>query len=163
MREPRRLSVLDLVQDLVDDNELQTAVIGTLALIHKQPELVPFDFLNKLSEPYISLLHNFHLYSIANDTIAMTRDKTILDSTSKNTKYNISCGWCKESMSKGRCKCTLLCVLCKQSLAERMVIWCKYCGHGGHALEYKKWFAEDKKSHCPHGCGHACFSPDDFE
>jgi len=43
-----------------------------------------------------------------------------------------------------------------------MVIWCKYCGHGGHAIEYEQWFKEDKKELCPHGCGHACFTADDF-
>lgn len=36
-----------------------------------------------------------------------------------------------------------------------MVIWCKYCGHGGHAKEYKEWFKKNKL--CPHGCDHECF------
>lgn len=92
----------------------------------------------------------------------MTRNKTFTANTEVNTTYNIACGWCKESISKGNCRCNKLCVICEGSLSERMVIWCKYCGHGGHAVEYEKWFREDKKQFCPHGCGHNCFTPDDF-
>lgn len=76
------------------------------------------------------------MYEIATDTIMMTKNKMFTDITERNTSYNISCGWCKESISKGNCKCNKLCVICEGSLSERMVIWCKYCGHGGHATEY---------------------------
>ncbi len=56
------------------------------------------------------------------------------NATAKDTLYRVICGWCKESVTKGECKCNLLCVLCQERLNERMVIWCKYCGHGGHAV-----------------------------
>jgi WD repeat-containing protein 24 len=70
----------------------------------------------------------------------------------------VTCGSCRQSVSKGQCKCNLLCVLCEERLNKKLVIWCKYCGHGGHAVEYEKWFKDDKNKLCPHGCGHACFT-----
>jgi hypothetical protein len=92
----------------------------------------------KLFTTYIELLRTFELYEVATDTIMMTKKKSFADE--RYTSYIIACGWCKESISKGNCKCNKLCVICEGSLSERMVIWCKYCGHGGHAVEYEKWF-----------------------
>jgi hypothetical protein len=63
----------------------------------------------------------------------MTKTKKYTEVTEKDTKYSLTCGACKMSVSKGECKCNLLCVLCEGRLNDRMVIWCKYCGHGGHA------------------------------
>ena len=42
----------------------------------------------------------------------MTKTKKYTEITEKDTKYNLSCGACKMSVSKGECKCNLLCVLC---------------------------------------------------
>ncbi len=81
--------------------------------------------------------------------------------TESDTKYSVQCGSCKNYVSKGDCTCNLLCVICQGRLSEGLVIWCKYCGHGGHARDYEKWFKIDKKKYCPHGCGHTCFTDEE--
>ena len=95
---------------------------------------------------------------MASESILLTKKEKYTKITEMDTKYNLTCGSCKLSVSKGECKCNLLCVICEERLNKKLVIWCKYCGHGGHAVEYEKHFKIDKKKYCPHGCGHECFS-----
>ena len=37
-------------------------------------------------------------------------------------------------------------------------MWCKICGHAGHAKEYEEWFKKNRS--CPYGCTHECFAFD---
>ena len=83
-------------------------------LINKSPKLINEDVFQQIFQPYIEILRNLELYSIASETVLMlSKFEKFSEITTKNTIYKITCGWCKESVTKGDCKCNLLCVICQ--------------------------------------------------
>ena len=80
------------------------------------------------------------MYVIATHTLIETELDTFKNGLKDATKFSISCGVCKANLSKSEPHkdiCSAACLDCRKVLDDRLVISCIYCGHGGHADEFR--------------------------
>ncbi|KAJ1649795.1 WD repeat-containing protein 24 [Dispira simplex] len=111
---------------------------------------------------YMELLRRFKLHAVATQIGNRSAFTFLKMPTTKHSEIATSCNFCNEPLlysDHGYWAClacqhlTSHCALCHLP-AKGQVIWCRGCGHGGHAKHLIEWYR--KHSRCPTGCGHEC-------
>ncbi|KAJ1966415.1 SEA (Seh1-associated) complex subunit [Dispira parvispora] len=111
---------------------------------------------------YMELLRRFKLHAVATQIGNRSAFTFLKMPTTKHSEIATSCNFCNEPLpysDHGYWAClacqhlTSQCALCHLP-AKGQVIWCRGCGHGGHAKHLIEWYR--KHSTCPTGCGHEC-------
>ncbi|KAJ2771193.1 SEA (Seh1-associated) complex subunit [Coemansia nantahalensis] len=114
---------------------------------------------------YIDQLDQHQEHAVATDIILACPFPDVPDQLNDRVTIALSCiicgvkldchpdagfAWCNECKHAANS-----CVVCQMPVQGRY-IWCKGCGHGGHAEHIREWFEELGQRSCPSGCGHSC-------
>ncbi|KAJ1930688.1 SEA (Seh1-associated) complex subunit [Tieghemiomyces parasiticus] len=111
---------------------------------------------------YVELLRRFQLHAIATEVGNRSEFPFLKKPTTQHSEIATSCGACGEILlfsDAGYWTCGSChgfanrCVLCNLPVRGH-VVWCRGCGHGGHAGHLTNWFRQ--QTQCPSGCGHEC-------
>ncbi|KAJ2083543.1 SEA (Seh1-associated) complex subunit [Coemansia sp. RSA 988] len=114
---------------------------------------------------YIDQLDQHQEYSVATDIILSSPFPDIQGHLAGYQVVVLSCTNCNSKIEPdpdtGYTLCSECdtvarsCTICEMPVKGRF-IWCKGCGHGGHAEHMNEWFDIMHQNVCPAGCGHCC-------
>ncbi|KAJ1871488.1 SEA (Seh1-associated) complex subunit [Coemansia sp. RSA 990] len=150
-----------------EKGDVQTALTAAL-LMRNFIKLKNWPMVRNWYSDYIDQLDRYQEYTAATDIILSSPFDDIRNQLAINSDMTLSCSNCGSKIEPDRIEglarcleCESLansCVVCEMPVRGRF-IWCKGCGHGGHAEHMWGWFKDLDQSHCPAGCGHWC-TPD---
>ncbi|KAJ2851299.1 SEA (Seh1-associated) complex subunit [Coemansia brasiliensis] len=150
-----------------EKGDVQTALTAAL-LMRNFIRLKNWPIVRNWYSDYIDQLDRYQEYTAATDIILSSPFDDIRNQLAVNSDLTLSCSHCGSKIEPDRIEglarcleCENLansCVVCEMPVRGRF-IWCKGCGHGGHAEHMWDWFKELDQTHCPAGCGHWC-TPD---
>ncbi|KAJ1845045.1 SEA (Seh1-associated) complex subunit, partial [Coemansia sp. RSA 2708] len=159
--------IIDSCLYYAENGDVQTALTAAL-LMRNFIRLENWPVVRNWYSDYIDQLDRYQEYAAATDIILSSPFEDIQDQIAINSDIMVSCSHCGSKVEPDRIEglarcseCNNLansCVVCESPVRGRF-IWCKGCGHGGHAVHMWDWFREMEQEQCPSGCGHAC-TPD---
>ncbi|KAJ2725431.1 SEA (Seh1-associated) complex subunit [Coemansia sp. Benny D115] len=149
-----------------DRGDVQTAVTAAL-LLRNFIRISKWAVTEYWFVTYIDLLDHHKAFAQATEIILASpfaSTKALLEGM-HNTR--LACTYCGVDLTfitdegRGYSMCSECqkqmgtCVVCEMPSKGRF-IWCRGCGHGGHAKHMVEWFGDNKDTECPSGCGHVC-------
>ena len=148
-KEILEVNVEEHIQELIDDNELQTAVLAAVFIKIRDPKILSETFLETIILFYKQTLKDYGLIHWSSK-IAMKASLTEPHDVGRgspnaiqpNYKAKMYCGACQvyRSSQFSQCDCEQVCVFCSLPLKNGLLMICKVCGHAGHVDEYKNYF-----------------------
>ncbi|KAJ2804674.1 hypothetical protein H4R20_002414, partial [Coemansia guatemalensis] len=156
--------VVDSCTHYANMGDVQTAITAAL-LMRNFIRLRKWGATKSWICDYIDQLDQYQEYSVATDIILSSPFPDIQEHLASHNVIVMSCSNCGSKLEPdpdtGYTLCSECdtmansCVICEMPVKGRF-IWCKGCGHGGHAEHMKEWFDGMLQELCPAGCGHCC-------
>ncbi|PIA17941.1 hypothetical protein COEREDRAFT_80244 [Coemansia reversa NRRL 1564] len=156
--------VVDSCAHYANAGDVQTAITAAL-LMRNFIRLRKWIAMKSWLCDYIDQLDQYEEYSVATDIILSSPFPEIQEYLASYNVIVISCSNCGSKLEADPdtgytlcSECNAMansCIVCEMPVRGRF-IWCKGCGHGGHAEHMKEWFDVMLQEACPAGCGHTC-------
>jgi len=158
-------SFAGLVKDTLffyaEQGDIQMSVTILLLLGERSKSMIDPVTVEAWFLEYIDILYRLQLWNIATNVIRHSIAPGIRSMNQNSTIINILCGNCNKNIPPdcppsycSSCqKIVQICSICHIPV-KGLYSWCQGCGHGGHLMHLKNWFAS--KKYCPAGCGHKC-------
>ncbi|KAJ2551344.1 SEA (Seh1-associated) complex subunit [Coemansia sp. RSA 1878] len=156
--------IVDSCLYYANQGDVQTALTAAL-LMRRFIHLKHWAVSRMWFSDYIDQLDQYQEYATATEIILASPFDDVQDHITSNSTISMSCSQCGSKVEpdreEGLARCSECdswansCVVCSMWVRGRFV-WCKGCGHGGHAEHLWEWFDGMGQEQCPSGCGHAC-------
>ncbi|KAJ2477436.1 SEA (Seh1-associated) complex subunit [Coemansia sp. RSA 2131] len=156
--------IVDSCLYYANQGDVQTALTAAL-LMRRFIHLKNWPVSRIWFSDYIDQLDQYQEYTTATEIILASPFDDVQDHITSNSAISMSCSQCGSKVEpdreEGLARCSECdswansCAVCGMRVRGRFV-WCKGCGHGGHAEHLWEWFDGMGQEQCPSGCGHAC-------